>query len=84
MSRKKRKALFKRFRLLTVSEEEKRRNITASVMETARKQRETVYGIKAEENAPAGTEAAETIETSDSGSCDIPDTEPDHNETDSE
>ena len=83
MSRKKRKALFKRFRLLTVSEE-KRRNITASVMETARKQRETVYGIKAEENAPAGTEAAETIETSDSGSCEIPDTEPDHNETDSE
>ena len=65
MSRKKRKALFKRFRLLTVSEEEKRRNITASVMETARKQRETVYGIKAEENAPAGTEAAETIETSE-------------------
>lgn len=57
MSKKKRKVLFKRFRLLTVTEEEKRRNITDAVMKTAKKQRETVYGIPAEEKAPAPAEA---------------------------
>ena len=79
MSKKKR-SLYKRFRLLHMTDKEKRDYITQSVVKTARKQRALVYGIpEKKDEAPAEADALEnTAETEQT------ETEPAEEKTDSE